>query len=416
MQQSKLTCQHPNCKESAFYGYRYGERFYCQNPSTSYFDRICLCGKSSPIFPNRDGINVYCKECKKDIECIGIHGKRCPINGKPLDKYGGYCRNCFIITFPFEAMIRYNKIKELRTFEFLVSKFPHLYFISDTIIDDTFTNRRIDIRTTIGDLFLAIEIDENQHKNRTHIDERNRYEELIPSIRTSNKDIKSIVFIRFNPDEYRNKRGVKVDNFYFDTRLSILEEHIKTILSRNTEPLEIHKLFYDGFDDIHFTPDVSYSYSIDIDKVPYHKKFEMIVANTDLNIYSEDYGINGFRMLQLLEKIGLINYDNIDFDDTEKLKRISDQITQFLNDRRMPHEFNALKAWAKIYREKIDIDERVPVSQFTSSNYGFDGLSLEAPMTRIEKYLKPSNNKNLESIGIRIVKIGDIDYITYTPI
>mgnify|MGYP003343857297 FL=1 len=60
------------------------------------------------------------------------------------------------------------------------------------------------------------------------------------------------VFIRFNPDPFKNALGTR-KNPYMKRRMEYLEEEINKQIERinneeNTELLEIVKIFYDGYD------------------------------------------------------------------------------------------------------------------------------------------------------------------------
>ena len=59
------------------------------------------------------------------------------------------------------------------------------------------------------------------------------------------------IFIRFNPDKYKNKNG-KIINPMLYTRLPVLQMEIEKQIQRihqekNTELLEIVKLYYDNY-------------------------------------------------------------------------------------------------------------------------------------------------------------------------
>ncbi len=61
-----------------------------------------------------------------------------------------------------------------------------------------------------------------------------------------------VLYIRFNPDKYKNKRGKK-RNPTIAKRLGRLKMEIEFQIERiknenNKQPLEIIKLFYDDFD------------------------------------------------------------------------------------------------------------------------------------------------------------------------
>ena len=92
-------------------------------------------------------------------------------------------------------------------------------------------------------LLKAIEVDENQHKRYDDIAEHDRYNDLFMAY--SGKWI----FIRFNPDKFRDCAGI-LTNPTQNQRLQCLKieinHQIKRILENsNTELLEIIHLFYD---------------------------------------------------------------------------------------------------------------------------------------------------------------------------
>jgi hypothetical protein len=106
--------------------------------------------------------------------------------------------------------------------------------------------RRIDHRKLIGNTLLCIETDEQQHKYYDKKDEKDRYEDLYMVF--SGKWI----FIRFNPDKYTNKKGVR-KNPTIARRLFKLKEEMEKQIKRieneeNKELVEISYLYYDGYD------------------------------------------------------------------------------------------------------------------------------------------------------------------------
>ena len=105
--------------------------------------------------------------------------------------------------------------------------------------------RRIDHRKLIGNTLLCIETDENQHKNYDEKDEEIRYNDLF--MLHGGK----FIYIRFNPDKFKDKNGKSINPTLY-TRLPILKEEIEKQIERiqneeNTELLEIIKLYYTGY-------------------------------------------------------------------------------------------------------------------------------------------------------------------------
>ena len=90
---------------------------------------------------------------------------------------------------------------------------------------------------------LCVEIVEDQHKRYLKQDEEHRYDDLFMDFSCK------YIFIRYNPDPYRDADGKK-RNPRFDTRTALLEQLIIMLTRRinhelNTELVEIHHLCYD---------------------------------------------------------------------------------------------------------------------------------------------------------------------------
>ena len=246
----------------------------------------CFCGRVQPSF-NFEGLKAkYCVKCKLDgmininkrrcIKCnfgqgdynffglkpqfcskckeenminilIKCKNKICISSGNI--KYNYYCSHCYVNLFPNEPLslqVR-KKSKENYVRDFLREQFND--FIHDTILwtgnCDCSHRRRIDFRKLIGNTLLCVEVDENQHKRYSNKDEEIRYDDLF--MIHSGK----FIFIRFNPDNYINQNGTKV-NPYMKKRMTNLYDEIinqtnRILLDKNNELLEIVTLFYDGF-------------------------------------------------------------------------------------------------------------------------------------------------------------------------
>ena len=217
-------------------------------------DKRCHCRKAVPLY-NTPGetIAIYCNSCKTD-GMIDIKNKRCKgqdgtctITGN--FKYKGYCTFCFANTFPTDPLTFqiHSKTKEIAVRDFINAHFEG--FSHDkpmyTAHCDCSIRRRIDHRKLIGNTMLAIETDENQHKSYDAMDEEIRYDDLFNAF--SGK----WVYIRFNPDKFRNKAGVS-KNPTIATRLIELKTEIERQIQRieaeeNTELLEIKYMYYNGY-------------------------------------------------------------------------------------------------------------------------------------------------------------------------
>ena len=192
----------------------------------------------------------FCANCKED-KMINISNKCknnvCISSGNV--KYNYYCSHCFVNLFPNNSLSLQVRIKSKENYirDFLREHFNG--FIHDTILwtgnCDCSHRRRIDFRKLIGNTLLCIEVDEKQHKRYSNKDEEIRYDDLF-MIHGG-----KFIFIRFNPDDYINKNGTKV-NPYMKQRMDNLSNEIaiqtnRILEEKNNELLEITYLFYDNF-------------------------------------------------------------------------------------------------------------------------------------------------------------------------
>ena len=137
------------------------------------------------------------------------------------------------------------KTKELAVRDYINMNFQG--FICDRQLEtggcDCTIRRRPDLRITINGTMLCIEIDENQHKSYSEMDEETRYNDLYMAY--SGKWI----YIRFNPDKY--KKNNKNLNPSISKRLPILKKEIEKQFRRieNEENEELVERIYLYFDE-----------------------------------------------------------------------------------------------------------------------------------------------------------------------
>ena len=214
-------------------------------------NKMCKCEKCYPTF-NFIGLKPeYCASCKKE-GMINVKDERCKAENcetRGNKNYKGYCTNCFQHLFPNDPLtfqIR-SKTKEIAVRDFINSKFEGFshdkpIWYNETACDCT-TKRRIDHRKLINNTLLCIETDENQHKKYLKSDEEARYHDLFMAFGGK------FIFIRFNPDKYKDKNG-KSFNPMLVNRLPVLVAEINKQIKRienneNTELLEVIELYYD---------------------------------------------------------------------------------------------------------------------------------------------------------------------------
>jgi hypothetical protein len=285
-----LTSKKCKCGKKCYYNYQGKPTEFCSeckiNEMINVRDKKCKCGKARPIF-NYEGLTPeYCSLCKtsdmndvKNTRCNckkalpsfnfeGLQPKFCisckkegMINVKNNKcksdiclttgnkNYKGYCTNCYQHLFPLDPLtfqIR-SKTKEIAVRDFINTKFEGFQhdkplWYNETTCDCT-TKRRIDHRKLINGTLLCIETDESQHKSYSKSDEEARYNDLFMAYGGK------FIFIRFNPDKYKDENGKTCNPMLFN-RLTILEDEIKKQIKRieneeNTDLLEVIELYYD---------------------------------------------------------------------------------------------------------------------------------------------------------------------------
>jgi hypothetical protein len=100
---------------------------------------------------------------------------------------------------------RNYKTKELSVVEDLLEEFDDLAWITDKKIPDGCSSKRPDAMTDTGTQRIIVEIDETQHKSYDCSCNNKRLMELSADV-----NHEPIVFIRFNPDGYIKKDGIRV--------------------------------------------------------------------------------------------------------------------------------------------------------------------------------------------------------------
>lgn len=251
---SKL-CNFFNCEKIPSFNFK-GEKMpiFC---STHKLDGMvdvknfkCACGNNCSF--NFSGLKPrYCSSCRTP-DMINVLDDKCKNSGcstRANKKYKNYCAYCFQHLFPLDPLtfqIR-CKTKELAVRDFINANYEG--FNHDKILEyggcNCLTRRRIDHRKLIGNTLLCIETDENQHKSYSKEDEEARYNDLLVIFTCK------YIIIRFNPDSYVNKKGIKT-NPYISARLEELKKEIDKQIKRienneNAELLEVVRLYYDGY-------------------------------------------------------------------------------------------------------------------------------------------------------------------------
>lgn len=211
------TCQ--ECKSRASYNFKGKEPLFCAKHKTSGMIHLRV------------------------VKCKGQNGS-CEMVGN--SKYRGYCTFCFSHEFPTDPLtfqIR-AKTKELAVRDFINYHFNGFVHDKPLWVEgcDCTHRRRIDHRKLIGNTLLCIETDEYQHISYDKQNEIDRYHDCYMAL--SGK----MIFIRFNPDPFVDKKGAK-QNPELNERLYALKKEVEKQISRieneeNEELLEVVYMYY----------------------------------------------------------------------------------------------------------------------------------------------------------------------------
>ena len=226
---------------------------------------LCLengCDKRPVFNYTRTKTGIYCVNHKKD-NMVNLFAKKCLSEWCDTlvyskNKYDNYCIRCYIHLFPDKPTTRNYKTKEKAVVDFILTKFENISWIADKRVQDGCSRRRPDLFLDLGSHVLIVEIDENQHTDYDCSCENKRIMEI-------SKDIayRSLVFIRFNPDDYINSNQIKISSCWkpnkqssilciynqkeWNNRLIILQNQIQYWINNKPEKMiEIIQLFYDG--------------------------------------------------------------------------------------------------------------------------------------------------------------------------
>ena len=239
---------------------------YCAKHKDETMVRIIMgecraegCATSPSYNMPTETIPIFCLK-HKNSTMIDVKHRLCKTNlcGTQVrnPNYNGYCFRCFVFTYPEEYNYRNYKTKEIYVRDYILKNFAQYTWICDKKIADGCSKRRPDILLDLGDKVLIIEIDENQHTNYDNICEIARINNISDDLNN-----RPIVFVRFNPDNYINKRNNVIkspwkinkngyciiqNQIEIDIRLIVLSDKIKSIIeSSHTDLLTTYKLFYD---------------------------------------------------------------------------------------------------------------------------------------------------------------------------
>ena len=264
-------CIHPNCKTQPVYNVE-GEKVakYCSEHKLENMvdvkNKTCI-HPNCKIRPNYneqgETLAKYCSEHKLE-NMVDVKNKRCQSDFCDIfvsNKNDGYCLRCYIHLFPDKPVARNYKTKEKNVTDFITINFQNLNWITDKKINDGCSRRRPDLLLDLGYQVLIVEIDENQHIDYDCSCENKRMMELSQDV-----NHRPIIFIRFNPDDYKNVDNENITSCFginaqsgvlivkkskqkeWNERLNVLKNVIEYWVNpenKTDKMIEIIQLFYD---------------------------------------------------------------------------------------------------------------------------------------------------------------------------
>lgn len=280
-------CSYSHCSKLAIFGWEIDMPQYCfghRNVGMSKVIWFCDCGKDA-FYGNKKFEPTHCGTCKmegmwrvlqnfckalncdnaakyglpdkKPIVCIN-HMRKGMVNRiRPQcqlcmsvginKKYTPYCAGCFFFIHPNDPRKRYFKTKEKAFLQPIRERYPNM--VIDQIIDGGTSKRRPDGLIKLDGFSVIIEVDEGQHLAYETICENKRMMELFVDLGS-----KPVVFIRINPDGYRDSQGKRIASVFkgkvinkgmLKQRMEVLIETVETVMANKpTKEIQVIELFY----------------------------------------------------------------------------------------------------------------------------------------------------------------------------
>ena len=261
-------CKQKDCDVQPFYNYKNKYvGLYCAEHKKKgmiyALSRLCperSCKERSRYNYKGKKTALYCgNHRKRDMVMMGdklCKSEWCHVFPRN-DMYLGYCYHCFVHIYPDEEISISYRIKEKIVQQDIENMFPETEFTFNKQVKGGYSNRRPDAYKEFDKYVLIVETDENGHAGYDLPCDESRNNELWQDFKN-----KKLVFIRFNPDSYKNNKGkkipspwkknlkgTKVDPNYeleWEDRLIKLQDKIQYWLDNEPEKTyTVDYLFYD---------------------------------------------------------------------------------------------------------------------------------------------------------------------------
>jgi hypothetical protein len=162
-----------------------------------YKRHYCIMMANRKKFCEHRQITYECIHCYKWNNCRNCN-ERCTNT-----KYRLYCKQCFLVLFPHELVLKNERTRELSVIKHIKDTFnQYKWLINKSICG---LKRISDIFLELEDRYIMIEVDENQHRYYDKCDENKRISQI-----TLKLDDKYLFIIHFNTDSYIDKNGTPI--------------------------------------------------------------------------------------------------------------------------------------------------------------------------------------------------------------
>ena len=224
--------------------------------------KIVGCKKQPTYGFEKYNLAICCKE-HKEIDMVDVRHIRCKTDFCDIradnNKFKGFCVRCFIYNYPNDKLVRDYGTREAKVSQFIKDTYIDLNITYNKSIEGGCSAYRPDIFIDCLTHSVIVEVDEHQHKAKSYTPECEL--RRVNNLFTDLAD-RPIVFIRFNPDSYTNKKnqlikscfeytedkGLPKANKTLQTRLKKLKNIIDTNLEKiPAGNITTIKLYYDEF-------------------------------------------------------------------------------------------------------------------------------------------------------------------------
>ena len=230
-------CIIPKCKNVPYYGYKTGKTLWCHlhydhnNPEIINLIEYTKCDECD---------NPYIIVSNEKKLCLNHAPRNVEINLKKLCKYCDLEEDSPYVCD--ECNQNRNK-KEFTVVQYLRKNIDTQFIYDSSEMLQGCSKRRPDIFFELPLHNVIVEVDEDQHRNYNETCECARINEIVNGIGG-----KSVIFIRFNPDNFKiNNQSQTVP---IRERLELLVQVLKEELTKEYDTFQIQmiQLFYDFYD------------------------------------------------------------------------------------------------------------------------------------------------------------------------